>query len=76
MNQSDGAGPLPAPGTPVMLGGKEAGEMRSGTSSSDGRALGLALLRLEAVETAAREGAALNAGKARLTPKKPAWAEF
>jgi folate-binding protein YgfZ len=64
-------GPLPAPGTPVTLGDKEAGEMRSGAD-----ALGLALLRLDAVETASREGAALNAGAAQLTPKKPAWAEF
>src|SRR6185503_18496273 len=38
-------GPLPAPGTPVMAGDKEAGEMRSG---ADG--LGLALLRLEHLE--------------------------
>jgi len=64
-------GPLPAPGTLVMLGEKEAGEMRSGSD-----ALGLALLRLEVVAAAAESGDALTAGEARLTPKKPAWAAF
>ncbi len=63
-------GPLPPPGTKVMLGEEEAGEMRSGR---DG--LGLALLRLEALDEAAA-GAPLTAGDARLTPKKPAWANF
>ena len=62
-------GPLPPPGTPVMLDGQDAGEMRSGR---DG--LGLALLRLEAVSEAA--GKPLTAGDARLTPRKPAWANF
>jgi len=64
-------GPLPAPGTLVMLGEKEAGEMRSGSD-----ALGLALLRLEVVAAAAESGDPLTAGDARLTPKKPAWAAF
>jgi folate-binding protein YgfZ len=62
-------GPLPPPGTPVMLGDQEAGEMRSGR---DG--LGLALLRLEALNEAG--GQPLTAGEARLTPQKPAWANF
>lgn len=62
-------GPLPPPGTPVMLGDAEAGEMRSGR---DG--LGLALLRLEAVAEAA--GAPLTAGQAKLRPQKPDWAKF
>ncbi|MGE0153275.1 MAG: folate-binding protein YgfZ [Reyranellaceae bacterium] len=60
-------GPMPAPGTPVMLGGKEAGEMRSGR---DGHAL--ALLRLEHV-AAARENGPLTAGAATLTAHVPAW---
>jgi folate-binding protein YgfZ len=64
-------GPLPPPGTLVMLGDKEAGEMRSGR---DG--LALALLRLEAVETAGSGGPPLLAGEARLTPAKPSWARF
>jgi hypothetical protein len=62
-------GPAPPPGTPVMLGADEAGEMRS---ARDDR--GLALLRLEAVETASRESRPLTAGEARLTPGTPAWA--
>lgn len=61
-------GPLPAPETPILLGDAEAGEMRSGR---DG--LGLALLRLEAVAEAERDGRPLTAGAARLTPIKPSW---
>jgi hypothetical protein len=60
-------GPLPPPGTPVMAGDQEAGEMRSGR---DG--VGLALLRLEAVA----ESKPLTAAGAKLTPQKPAWANF
>ena len=61
-------GPLPASGTPVTLGEKQAGEMRSAAEG-----LGLALLRLELVDEAARSGVALTAGEARLTPHRPAW---
>jgi folate-binding Fe-S cluster repair protein YgfZ len=63
-------GPLPAPGTPIMLGSEAAGEIHSGR---DGHAL--ALLRLEAVE-AAKSGALLTAGDAQLTPVKPTWAKY
>jgi hypothetical protein len=52
-----------------MLGDQEAGEMRS---ARDG--LGLALIRLDALDEAA--GQPLTAGAARLIPKKPAWANF
>jgi folate-binding protein YgfZ len=62
-------GPKPEPGTPVMAGDKEAGEM---LSAIDG--LGLAMLRLEFLEQAGHP--ALTAGSARLTPKKPDWAAF
>ena len=58
-------GPLPAPGTPVMVGDKEAGEMRSGI---DG--LGLALLRLEHLDDG------LRCGDSRLKPRRPAWANL
>jgi folate-binding protein YgfZ len=61
-------GPLPAPGTPVTLDGEEAGEMRSGLGG-----LGLALLRLEAVEKAAVSGKPLTAGAARLVVWQPDW---
>jgi folate-binding protein YgfZ len=57
-------GPLPAPGTPVTREDEEVGEMRSGR---DG--LGLALLRIEAVE----RGAPFACGGAMLVPRIPAW---
>jgi len=63
-------GPLPAPGTVVMLGDQEAGEMRSGRGG-----LGIALLRLDAVAEASA-GKPLTAGTARLVPRKPGWANF
>ena len=61
-------GPMPAPGTPVMLGEKEAGEMRSGRAGH-----ALALLRLEMIAAAARDGDALVAGAAKLKPHVPDW---
>lgn len=60
-------GKVPPPGTPVTLDGQEAGEMRSAVG-----AMGLALLRLDAME----KNAPLRAGEATLLPKKPAWAGF
>jgi folate-binding protein YgfZ len=60
-------GPVPAPGTPVICDGQDAGEMRSAAG-----AMGLALLRLDALA----KDAPLRAGDAILTPKKPAWAAF
>lgn len=64
-------GPLPDPGTPVLLGDKEAGELRSGL---DGRAL--ALLRMEDVEKAQAAGTPLTCGDATLAPRRPDWATF
>jgi folate-binding protein YgfZ len=61
-------GPAPAPGTPLMLGDRDAGEMRSAAGE-----LGLALVRLEALEEAEAKGMPLTAGDARLTPRKPDW---
>lgn len=65
------AGPLPAPGTAIMSGGKEVGEIRS--HSGDG-SIGLAMLRLEALGSL-REGGSvtLQAGDASLTPLLPDW---
>jgi folate-binding protein YgfZ len=62
-------GPAPQPGTPVMFGDQEAGEMRSAQGT-----LGLAMLRLEMVEEADKAGRPLTAGESRVTPVKPAWA--
>jgi folate-binding protein YgfZ len=64
-------GTAPPPGTPLMLGDREAGEMRS---SSGNR--GLALLRLERFAEARAEGRTLTAAGAKLTPSKPDWASF
>ena len=64
-------GPLPAPGTPITLGSRDAGEMRSGVDD-----LGLALLRIELVDQAAANGEPLTAGDARLTPVRLAWATY
>ena len=61
-------GQAPAPGTPLMLDGKEAGEMRS---SCDG--LGMALIRLDRVG----EGPALElqADGAIVSTRQPVWLE-
>lgn len=56
-------GPPPAPGSAILFDGAEAGQMRT---AADG--IGLALLRLEVIETAEREGRPLDAGESRLTP--------
>lgn len=64
-------GAAPPPGTPVLLDGKDAGEMRT---AADGR--GLALLRLEQLDKALQGEGQLKAGDATLTPRKPDWAAF
>ena len=60
-------GSTPEPGTQILLDGKDAGTIRSAAGDR-----GLALIRLEALD-AARAGAALMAGQARVTPEVPAW---
>jgi folate-binding protein YgfZ len=64
-------GTAPPPGTPLMLGDREAGEMRSSSGSR-----GLALLRLERFAEAQAEGRVLTAAGAKLIPSKPDWATF
>lgn len=59
-------GPLPAPGTPVRLGDREAGEMRSGLQNR-----ALAMLRLEDLERAAKEQIAFQSGDTMVTPRTP-----
>ncbi len=63
-------GPAPAPGASVTFDGREAGEMRS-----VGLDRGLAVLRLDQVENAARANAPMTAGEARLRPFPPPWAQ-
>ena len=60
-------GAAPEPGTKVYRDGSEVGEMRS----SEG-ALGLALLRIDAIDG----GEALRAAAATIHPEKPGWAAF
>jgi hypothetical protein len=67
----DIAGDAPPPGTQILLGGKDAGELRT---AADGK--GLALLRLEQLERALQGDGVLTAGDATLTPRKPDWAAF
>jgi tRNA-modifying protein YgfZ len=55
-------GPLPEPGTPVLREGVEVGTMRSGSAG-----IGLAVLRLDALD------ATLVCGGARLTVRLPGW---
>jgi folate-binding protein YgfZ len=62
------SGETPAPGTALMLGGVEAGELRS--LDPDGKH-GLAMVRLEHLERARSEG--LSAGGAILRPGVPDW---
>lgn len=64
-------GPLPNPGTPILAGDREAGEMRS---AFDG--IGLALMRLDRIEKSQDEGLELLAGTARIRPQKPDWALY
>lgn len=61
-------GPAPAPGTPLLLGDQEMGELRG--VSADGTA-GLAMVRLEAL---ARDSSPVfTAGTAKVSPQVPGW---
>jgi tRNA-modifying protein YgfZ len=65
------AGPPPDPGTIIRADGKDVGEMRSGTEG-----VGLALLRLDRLETASTAGTPLLAGETEVAPARPTWASF
>ena len=60
--------PLPAHGTPITLGGVDAGEMR--TSAGDA---GLALLRDEMVQKSTQDNIPLMAGNITLSAQLPVW---
>ncbi|MBM86241.1 MAG: glycine cleavage system protein T [Rhodospirillaceae bacterium] len=60
-------GPMPAPGTPVMAGAREAGEIRSGAGDT-----ALAMIRLNML----KDGGPLAAGGVAVRPIKPNWAAF
>lgn len=64
-------GPAPPAGTAVHRGAVEVGEIRSTAGE-----LGLALLRLDAVDGADEAAERLQAGPTGLTVQKPDWADF
>lgn len=61
-------GAAPEPGTPIMVGDKNAGEMRSSNAGH-----GIALLRLDQLNNEASE---YICDQAILRPNKPTWADF
>ena len=61
-------GAAPEPGTPIMVGDKNAGEMRSSNAGH-----GIALLRLNQLNN---EAAEYICDQAILRPNKPTWADF
>ncbi len=64
-------GDLPPPGTPILLHGKEIGEIRSGI---DG--LALASFRLDGLAAVADAGGSVAVGNTRVTPYRPSWVSF
>ncbi len=64
-------GPLPEPGTSIMFGDKNVGEMRSGNKK-----WGLALIRLDCYKEISESGDSLSSESTVLRPVKPDWAEF
>jgi folate-binding protein YgfZ len=60
-------GDAPIPGTAVHMGGKEVGEVRSGSGPR-----ALALLQIDAVNS----GAVLSAGGRRVVPEIPSWLQL
>ena len=61
-------GEAPAPGTPITLDGKDAGEMRSAQGGA-----GLALIRLDAFDKARIDGVPLMAGATPVSAWTPDW---
>jgi folate-binding protein YgfZ len=64
-------GPLPDPGTPLLVAEKEVAVMRSGQGDR-----GLALVRLDRLAKAGGLGQRLTAGEAKVTLLMPDWADF
>lgn len=61
-------GALPAPGTPILAGSQEIGEIRSGHGDH-----ALALLRLEETARALSDAVTLIADGTEITPNRPDW---
>ena len=64
-------GALPEPGTLIMFGEKEAGEIRSGVNNA-----AMALMRLNVLEEWSRLGGELIAGSSSVIPQKQNWMNF
>ena len=64
-------GPLPEPGTFIMFGEKEAGEIRSGVGNA-----AMALMRLNILQEWFRLGGELTAGSSCVMPQKQSWMNF
>ncbi|WP_425491946.1 YgfZ/GcvT domain-containing protein [Kaustia mangrovi] len=64
-------GAPPAEGAEIVADGKSLGTMLSGVEG-----MGLALLRLDRMEVAFADGAALSADGKALVPMRPGWARF
>ena len=64
-------GDLPPPGTPILLHGKEIGEIRSGI---DG--LALASFRLDGLAAVTDAGGGVTVGNTRVTLYRPSWVSF
>ena len=64
-------GTLPEPGTLIMFGEKEAGEIRSGVGNA-----AMALMRLNILEEWSRSGGELTAGSSSVMPQKQNWMNF
>ena len=64
-------GPLPDPGTPLMVGEREVASMRSGQNDR-----GLALVRLDRLAAAGGLAQSLTAGEAQISVQMPDWADF
>jgi tRNA-modifying protein YgfZ len=64
-------GPAPKPGEPIMSGQRQIGTMGSASAGH-----GLALLRIDRMADALREGEPLLAGGVAIEPLKPDWAHF
>ena len=62
----DPAAEVPAPDTPILLGGREAGAMRSAVPG-----IGLAVMRLEFMDNGADEGRVYVAGDVIVRPSAP-----
>ncbi len=61
-------GTMPDTGTPIMLEGREVGDVRSGRAG-----WALALIRIEHLNNST---SSFTAGEAKISPYKPDWAEF